>query len=270
MRTRKKLGMWVAASMASCLVACGGGGGGGDGGGGGGGGGEGGAGGGGSVESLQGGYSAVANNGTSGSAVILEDGSVWSIGGVESGGVLLIHSLIQGTVNLSGASATSNNLRVYDFESRTTTEAAFSGTLASSGVISGSVTASGTNPVSVALTPAASADFDYDMPATLSAIAGTWTGGFSTDDSGSISISSGGTISSVTDIGCTITGSVTPRPSGKNVYNVSVAFGPAPCALPNGSATGIAVIIGSGDEERLTVGVTTADRSLGAAFVGSR
>lgn len=256
---KKQVSLWAITSMVGFLAACGGGGGGGDD-----------DNGDAIASSLAGGYSAAANNGTSGNAIVLEDGSVWNIGGVEAGGVLLVSSMTQGTIGLSGTNVTSSNLREYDFESASPLAVNFSGTVASSGVISGSLTASGFNPVSVTLTPTPSTDFNYDTPASLSAIAGTWTGFFSTGDTGSIAISSGGVVSSVTDFGCSIGGSVTPRPSGKNVYNVSLTFGPAPCALPNGSAAGIAVIVGSGAQTQLTVGATTADRSLGAAFFGSR
>jgi hypothetical protein len=59
---------------------------------------------------------------------------------------------------------------------------------------------------------------------------------------------------------------VVPRPSGKNVDNVTITFGPAPCLLPNGSGSGIAVIAGA----ELTVAAVTADRANGAAFFGTR
>lgn len=256
----KKLNTCLMLALGGLVAACGGGGG---------------SGGGGSEQptltSIEGGYTAVANSGSSGSAIILEDGSLWAISGVESGGVLFVDALIQGPLAVSGSSVSSTTLREYDFASSTTMAGiGFSGSRASSGVISGSVTATGFNPIAFTLTPVAAAEFDYEQAATLAAIAGSWDGFFSTGDSGAVVISATGAVSSLTDAGCSISGSVVPRPSGKNIYNVTIAFGPAPCALPNGSASGIAVIAAAGAERQLTVGVTTADRSLGAAFFGTR
>jgi hypothetical protein len=52
-------------------------------------------------------------------------------------------------------------------------------------------------------------------------------------------------------------GTATPRSSGKNVMNVSVTFGAAPCALPGQTATGIAInyTIAATNQKQLIVAV---------------
>lgn len=42
--------------------------------------------------------------------------------------------------------------------------------------------------------------------------------------------------------GCSFAGRFAEDSSGKNFYRVTVDFGPAPCALPNGTATGVAAV----------------------------
>ena len=90
-------------------------------------------------------------------------------------------------------------------------------------------------------------------------------------DDGTITVQSNGQFSSTTSVGCAITGTATPRPSGKNVFNISVTFGPTPCLLPNGTASGVAVITHpTATSSELSVLVTTAARDHAAAFFGSR
>ena len=77
--------------------------------------------------------------------------------------------------------------------------------------------------------------------------------------------------SSVAWAGCTISVSATPRPSGQNVFNISVAFGPAPCLLPNTTASGVGVITHpTANSSQLAVLVTNGARDSAAAFFGSR
>lgn len=80
-----------------------------------------------------------------------------------------------------------------------------------------------------------------------------------------------GTFSSTTSLGCKISGSVAPRASGKNVYDVTVNFGAAPCGVPNGSATGNAIItnLPSGARQ-LSVAVSSADFTNAGVFFGQR
>jgi hypothetical protein len=64
---------------------------------------------------------------------------------------------------------------------------------------------------------------------------------------------------------------VTPRASGKNVFNLELRFGPAPCELPGQNATGIAVAypLASGQTQLLVTAVD-GTRAYGAAAFGVR
>jgi hypothetical protein len=60
--------------------------------------------------------------------------------------------------------------------------------------------------------------------------------GTTSAQSASVSFSSSGSIASYSP-GCNATGTAAPRASGKNIFNVSVTFTGAHCALGNGAVT---------------------------------
>ncbi len=85
---------------------------------------------------------------------------------------------------------------------------------------------------------------DYDKPASLAALAGTYYGYGLTAKSAAtytpVTFSSNGTITAGNSF-CTMAGTATPRASGKNVFDVRVTFTGSSCALPSGtSVTGMA------------------------------
>ena len=84
-------------------------------------------------------------------------------------------------------------------------------------------------------------------------------------------ISSSGDVTGFTSRGCTFTGTVAPRPSGKNVFNVSITFGGSPCVLLGKTATGIAIQYPIGQAQtELELAVISSDRTEGVAAVGNR
>ena len=96
-----------------------------------------------------------------------------------------------------------------------------------------------------------------------------WPGSF-TNDTGTLVVNGNGTFSTTTSLGCRLSAAFTPRASGKNVYDITVTFGAAPCGLPNGSAAGNAIITNlTSGQRQLTVAVTTADGANGGAFSGN-
>jgi len=71
--------------------------------------------------------------------------------------------------------------------------------------------------------------------------------------------------------GCAITGNFVARPSGKNVFNMTLTFGAAPCTLPGAGASGVAVAypLANGKTQLIVAGVNGA-RSMGTAAFGTR
>ena len=101
-------------------------------------------------------------------------------------------------------------------------------------------------------------------------IAGSWSLTTLDGDGLTMNVQNNGSFTAVSS-GCGFGGTVAPRASGKNVFDVQLTFGPAPCALPGQRAAGIAVAypLGNG-RTQLLVAVVTPDRSAGQAAFGDR
>ncbi len=112
----------------------------------------------------------------------------------------------------------------------------------------------------------------YNTPASLGTLAGTYTGVY--DYGGSpvtLSMSATGAING-TSSNCAIGGTAIPRPSGKNVFDISLTFTGANC-IPGGvsTATGIAVLInGSDGRTHLYTGSLNAAGTNGFFWVGTK
>lgn len=72
---------------------------------------------------------------------------------------------------------------------------------------------------------------NYDTPAMLSAISGSWSITELSGEDLALTVASSGAFTAASSLGCNFSGTVRPRASGKNVYNVALTFGPAPCEL---------------------------------------
>ena len=86
-----------------------------------------------------------------------------------------------------------------------------------------------------------------------------------------LTMSAGGAVAG-TNLGCTFTGTALPRASGKNVFDVSVTFGAAPCALPGQTATGIAITyaVAGTAQKQLLVAVQSSTKANGTMFIATR
>lgn len=202
--------------------------------------------------------------------LVLENGDLWSLYGTRSLSSFSVAGFVQGSTTSGGSSFSSVNARDYGFAPVAAGTA--SGTFnAAARTISGSVTAGG-QTVSFSGGPIPGSLYNYDAPASVAAVAGNWTLGTTlTGDTVFLNIQSNGSFSATSVSGCTFTGSVAPRASGKNVLNVSLTFGPSPCALPSQTATGIALSYPlSTGSTQLGVAVQNSARTLGIAAFGTR
>lgn len=92
----------------------------------------------------------------------------------------------------------------------------------------------------------------YNTAVTTSQIEGTWLGAnqaisydsdlfnFVVSSNGSFTLTYRSDVTGASQPGCTATGTISPRPGGKRVYNVTMTYGASPCALPNAVFNGIA------------------------------
>jgi hypothetical protein len=200
--------------------------------------------------------------------LVLENGEYWSLYGDQSADGFGVTGFVQGTGTSDNGSFTSSNAKDFGFvpavagtvrATYDTTAKTILGTLTSA---QGTVGFSG-GPIAGSL-------YNYNTPASIATVSGTWS---MTDLNGAgvaVTISSTGALAA-SSLGCNFTGTVTPRASGKNVFNLELRFGPAPCELPGQNATGIAVAypLASGQTQLLVTAVD-GTRAYGAAAFGVR
>lgn len=192
---------------------------------------------------------------------ILENGETW---GVYASGSTIFGAL-QGTASGSGSSFNANGTD-YNFTSGTATAGSITGTVTEKSSIRGT---SSLGP-SVSLTYQST----YDRPASLSELAGTYSFiGRSARASllpATVAINANGAFSLIQS-GCTSNGSFSPRPSGKNIFDVSVSFSGPTCALGNGSsAKGIAYLDTTTRPFRLSALALRDDRNDGLIVLGTK
>lgn len=206
--------------------------------------------------------------GTHFQALVLENGEFWSMYGQDSGSIFTVYGFVQGTGTSNNGTYTVSNAKDFGVDPP------LSGTLtatydSSAKTISGSAS-SASGSVQFSGGPIVDSLYNYDRAASLSDISGRWDTVSSFGGSVSVDVAANGSVT-MAEGACSGSGSITPRPSGKNVFNVSITFGPAPCVLPGQTLKGIAVVypLSTGQTQLVAAG-TNASRTVGVAVFGIR
>jgi len=194
------------------------------------------------------------------SLAILENGETW---GVYTSANTLVGALYGNTT--SSGSTFSGSGKDFNIPARTVTSGTYSGTFTAkskiNATLSGGATFTGTY------------DTRYDQPASLSALAGTFSGqgvsGSSSVQAASVTISTSGAITVPASLGCSATGTATPRPSNKNIFNVTVTFTGTNCALGNGTATSGVAYYDTASRQVLVMAMNAA-KSDGFIYIGQK
>lgn len=199
----------------------------------------------------------------------LENDQFYALSGTtDAQGVLRVVSLTEGRGASANGSFTAADARSFSNDGRVvagTISATFVPNVSVSGTASsstGTSTFSGTTP--------AAAVVAYDTPVVLSSVVGAWAGTSLYGDSVNFSINASGVLSA-TFAGCTYSGLVAPRPSGKNVLDVTVTVGPAPCASAGERFVGVGVtsVLTNGRRQLIIAG-TNAARTGGTVLFAQR
>jgi hypothetical protein len=207
-------------------------------------------------------WSGSTSNGFSLLGAVLENGEYWVM--YYANGVL--YGVVQGTATANNGNFTSNNGLDF-YLGGTVTPVAVSGSYRERASLQGTVTPqAGGAPV----TFAATYDAAYEIPVTAAAVAGTWRGRLPGGETYSINVAANGSFTGAGSSGCTFSGSITPRASGKAVYNVSVTFAGGVCLLGTQTITGIAAVAGSGAAQALYAAALNSVRSAGFALIAAR
>lgn len=200
--------------------------------------------------------------------LVLEDGTYWVLYGDRINDILLVNGFVQGVGTATATEFTSNSAR--DFGRDPPLRGSVTATYTAGGSFQGTF-ASNAGSVAFSGAPVSAVDYDYNAAASIATLQGNWSLTSLEGVGVSVTIGSTGALSGSAE-GCTFTGTLAPRASGKNVYDFELTFGPAPCALPGqrGSGIGIASLISGTTTRQLILAGVTSNRSTGTALFGTR
>ena len=100
----------------------------------------------------------------------------------------------------------------------------------------------------------AAAEYSYTKPAALSDVAGRWSLVSIEGAEANATVAADGTFNTTLD-GCAFSGAFKPRASGKNVFDVALSFGPAPCVLAGQRLDAHAILYNDNGLRMLATGV---------------
>jgi hypothetical protein len=207
----------------------------------------------------QGFWSGQASTGYTVSTAILENGEAW---GIYSSGST-IYGALYGTVAVNGNSISIQGTD-FNFLTNTSTAGNLTGTIAAKS----SMSLTGNN-VSIPVTYQTS----YDTPATAAAITGTWSfigrsGSYSLIP-GSITIDSAGRFV-LNQTNCVTTGTVVPRSSGKNIYNLTLSASGIGCAAGQTTMSGIVYVDATVTPKKFLSLALTPNKNDGLIVIGTK
>lgn len=214
------------------------------------------------TQSAEGFWSGTTTSGTLVSLAILENGETWAL----YGNATNVIGAVVGNTTVNGSTLSGSGTD-FNFVTRIAGRGSYTGTVSTKANIS--MSANGTQFTGTY-------DASYDQPATLANIAGTYTGGAVTgaiaSQASTVVVDASGNVTSSFvsgNLSCTTSGTVTPRPTGKNVYNLQLTFAGNACALGSGTTvTGVANYNAT-TRQVIAMGLNAA-KTDGLIFVGVR
>jgi hypothetical protein len=262
----KHIGTLTALGLSLALTACGGNSGGGTNG-------TGSSSGPGDIGLAEGAWSGTNSLGNDFDMLILENGDVYSMYGTLAGGVFSAtgFDIGIGSAKVSGSTLTAGFTQ-YDYLGHRVTGNLTANVVRGTSINGSANGSAGTGtPTTFTSTPlsATYTSYNYNTPAAISDIANGWNGKFLDGSTAVFSIDAAGVLSG-TNLGCSFTGTVTPRASGKNVFNVSLHFGASPCTTPNQDASGIALSYITNTHRQFIASVENTDKMHGSMFFALR
>ncbi len=202
--------------------------------------------------------------------LVLENDEAWVLYGDEIGGTFYMKGFISGVGRSSNGTYTSSSLKDYRFFP------AINGTLSSSydsrGAISGTTRWTNGSQTSTVNFTAKVAEYNYHTPANMANVVGTWTvNDLSTGSTASLNVGTDGRFTLADRRGCSAVGTVKPRPTGKNVFDLTITFGGSPCLLANRRGTGVGIWYRSvTGKATLLAAIKDESKNYGLAAYGTR
>jgi hypothetical protein len=213
-------------------------------------------------------YLGTLSDGREHQTIVLENDQFYTMYGRTVGGVFAIEGFLQGNGKSNNGSFSATD--VVDSTTTTLRTGATVTATYSPGVnLNGSLVETGTT-VTFTSAPISTAVFNYNAAPSLATLSGAWTLTSLRGTSNVFTVAATGAFTA-TSGACTFSGTFIPRASGKNIFDVSMTFGAAPCTLPAQTINGIAVsyLLTDGKRQLIIAGLD-AGRTNSAAFVGVR
>ena len=197
--------------------------------------------------------------------IVMPNNTLYSLFGTPISGGLSVLGVDFGSASTSGSSF-SGSFKEY-YPNNTSTTATTSGTVVANTSLSGVSTFANGATASVALVPLTAGGYNFNAPAVLSTITGSWVGSLLTGVATTVTINSNGTLTG-SGAGCSLTGTIAPDASGVNVFATTITYG-AGCPVRGLVETGITLsyITTSGSRQLISM---VSSSTTGSAFFASR
>jgi hypothetical protein len=204
-------------------------------------------------------WNGSSSTGVNVSLAILETGETW---GIYTSNDAIVGAL-KGATTFNGNQLTGAGTD-FNIPSRSVNQGSYSGTFSSKNSIS--VKTSNGSTFSGTYVSA------YDQPASLSTVAGSFSGsgvtGNTTAQASIVGITSAGVVTSSGN-GCTASGQTKPRASGKNIFDLTITFTGTNCALGNGAVTTGIAYYDAANRQLLAMALNSA-KTDGFIFIGNK
>lgn len=198
-------------------------------------------------------------------ALVLDDGQYWGFYGQQTAGALYPTGFVQGPGTAANGSFSAPDVR--NFGAIPAAAGSVNATYVTQESMGGTL-AVPTGTIPFATTGLNDANYRYNTPAAVADLAGSMRveGPLGTH---AITITDAGAFSG-TAAGCSYTGSLAPRASRKNVFDVSWTFGAGSCALSGQNATGVgfSYLVNAGATRQIVIAATNAGRTTGSMVQG--
>lgn len=199
--------------------------------------------------------------------LVTDTSRLFTVVGTTTGGVFAISRFLESPGSSNNGAFSATGVRAYG-AGASAADGTFTATYVPGTSLNGTLLLDGVS-TTVSGTALTNTSYDYNTPAKLANVACAWS--LTGVDGARVTLAVGadGKFSGTSGT-CAVTGSLTPRPSGKNVFTFSVVSGPAPCARPNEVMNGVAVEFSIGSVRQLMAAGSVETRANGIGWVGSR
>lgn len=199
--------------------------------------------------------------------LVTDTSRMFTVLGTTTGGVFAISRFLEAPGASNNGAYTATGVRAYG-AGASTAEGTFTGTYAPGTSLNGTLLLDGVS-TTLSGTALVNTTYNYNTAAKLANVAGAWS--LTGVDGAKVTLAVGADGKFTGTSGaCAVTGSLTPRPSGKNVFIFSVVSGVAPCPRPNEVINGVAVEFSIGSVPQLIAAGSTETRVNGIGWVGAR